>query len=295
MTLEEAITKGSHASADLTGNGYALSLKYSSKKPFAIYVLFLRKDGSFSGEETIRETYDADESGTALIELFRSPGWKPQTTTYRLHFLGDSTDMPTFHDSTFIETPLRKYPSILLSQLLHTQSYTPSVYHRLTGRQMFGVSLVMLCGTILAIAFIALSLRGKKAFAIHVAVTVTLFVSLLTSFDLLQYMWHVPEWQQSAQYGTAGSLVNSAAIARKEHATGVLLCTDDTSYAATLLAYHLYPQKIVATLPSHIVVHHAMKSRFANGSLSCGGHTYVAEEIQTFSDGTVIYRTHASP
>jgi len=292
--LDLAIARaGSHASADFTGNGSTMKLTYTSKQPLHISVLLLKSDGSFVASETLAQVLDAGETKSAIIPLASSRGWRPGEAVYRLHILAEKGDEPRLLAVEFQKTGLMEYPKIAASQFLRAPEFTPSVYHRIPSRHVLGVSITTLAGLLLI--FIACINRMRKGSIAAVTVATTLLLSTMTSIDVLRYSTaHLRSWFSRDTYGSAGSLYAAAEIIRSDNATGVLLCTDDTSYPEVILQYALYPIRVSDEKLSHIVVHRSVHSSFKENVVQCNDKHYPSSLVREFPDGTKIFRTTPS-
>ncbi|MDP7477575.1 MAG: hypothetical protein QF442_03955, partial [Candidatus Peribacteraceae bacterium] len=270
VSIESSIASAeSHAKADLNGAGSSVSFTYTSDTPTDVFILFLKSNGGFDSQESLKVTLPKGDRNTATIDLRSSPAWHPKERTYRFHFLSSSARGAEFHDVEFTKASIGEVASAVVGSALTPEPYTPSSYHRLQGYSILGYPLTTIVGVLLILVVIILIKKNPKLI-LPILISVTLLSHLRFSGDALIYsVKHVSTWMNKGTYEVMGSLPTIGSDIINNKATSVYLCNDGTSYASRILRYYMAPIKIVVDDPSHVLVHRSLNASLEGNTLRC--------------------------
>lgn len=308
--VEEALRENKgRASTSIEGNGRALAVTYSSSEPIEVYMAPLDENGQFVATDFLYYTLPSSENGDVEIDLTVSPGWRPVTQRWVLHFLSKDKDThATFTTLTFVPSSVFTVLHAAIGHFMTPEPYTPSSYHVLHGYRimraqfsvMFGILTVLVAVLVLIIARSPRKLPSLLA----VLIIMTGLYQLRFSVDLLRFTNEHLRGYANGMYDEAGSAYQIAAVLTSLPATpkAVYVCRDGTNYKEKILRYMSYPIRIssedgdAATAEFAVVMNKrewSLSTRTEKGqtsqTLNCGAVKRPATKVTDFPDGSILY------
>jgi hypothetical protein len=205
----------------------------------------------------------------------------------------------------FLPTSGGDVVAAIIGQFMQPEPYWVSTIHLLRGYRILNIPFTLIAGLLLVIATGCVLMRMKRSgipIVLAVLIASTLLYELRFAADLLAYTdRHLTEWWTHHTYAEQQDLFTVAQVIQKnidadhdEH-TQVSICFDSTDYYAKVFRYLLYPVPVSIVGGLNENVRYVAVTRkgdwsYENGMLQCGTINHRAEKIQSFNDGTVLFR-----
>ncbi len=276
--------------ADQLGPGTHLRIRYRSQYLLPIEVVPMNGGAS----DLLSAVLPASEAGDELIDLTRSPAWRPGIQGVILKLYGLESAPPVIERLT-METKSR--PFALLRHPFTPEGFSYYVMSELAGYRMGGVSVTLLLGILLLLVVTVLRCKGVP---VRVVLIVILGALLLYqarfAVDLSRYTLALERswWEEEHTLGHMGT-VYAIADAVEEHLhqdDELLLCTDMISTPLRYLTYPL-PVHLFHSLPGDAVPTHAVTVRTWNealASFSCGNLRFSGSVLRLLPDGKAVVK-----
>ncbi len=317
-TVENALqTHKGRASTAIEGRGNVLHITYQSSEPLEIYMVPLSKDKNFILTDYIRFTLPKAENGSVAIDLTVSPGWSFKKQKWIMNIL--SIDEKTGAQFTSMQLTKASLPTTLKAAARHVMTmepYTPSSYHALHGYRILGTSFTVMLA-VLSVIIVLACLTFVPSTRRRTAVISVLTISMLLyqtrfSIDLLRYTHeHLIGFSHDIydEAGSVSAIANDirSFVENQKSFVGtipsVFVCRDGTNFKEKLLRYFTYPVRVSAepryadTATLAVVM-----SKFKHGHqttptdhsaivrLQCGPIDRLAEELNRFPDGAILFK-----
>jgi hypothetical protein len=282
------------ANAEVRGAGESIVFSYSAAQPLTVLVFFHEQREQLDIATALRGELPAVQNGEAEFRLTSSPAWRPGEHPYIVYLVSADPAGADVRSATVTGGSSVHLPFIAMSQLFASEPFQPSLYHRLQGYRVFGLPVVPLLAVVVLAAVAVLWWKAPRLVFSVLAVGM-LFYGLRFSIDLGRYSAaHVAEWSQRGTYATAGSAFAIADAIHADiadtHAT-ILVCSTGTSYVPTLLAYLLHPLVVITAVDPQVRPAYVVQGeRIGASDSTCAGDSVPLREMQSFPDGSVLYR-----
>ncbi len=283
-------------SRSVKGAGGRLRISYLATSDVDVLVFAVKEDGTPDTAHALSAQLPRSTAGEALLDLTVSPLWSSSEASYRLYAFSSQVggvslqDVEVVSGGWLVLVPFRQFLSV--------EPYQPSSYHRLQGYHALGIPLTVVFGITLLCVTVVLLFAGRR-YAAPLIVAFLLLYGVRVSVDLLRWsITHASAWTSIGLYEQAGSLYTVADLLQLDRGDGdlaIFLCTDATSYPSILLRYLLYPAPVMTAIsparyPTHALVTQKLEWSDAGDVLRCGSYEIPVHKLQTFEDGSVLYR-----
>lgn len=290
----------SQARQIIEGNGSAIEITYTAGSSTDIFIVPMDEDGTYDTLGMLRGTLpQTTEQATVSLDMTQSPMWSLNKRKFLFLFLSAAQDGDaTFYDVQFSGTTVGDLARAFFSHAVLPEVYAPSTYHVLRGYTVLSTPVTPVFGILAVIAAVAYALwwRKRPYYVLLILLLGHLAYGARVATDITAIsVDHLREWYTEGTYDEArGVHAIGAALAHLDANAKVYVCRDGTNYREKILRYVAFPVEVLgdenANDAGYALVMGKRDWTYENGTLRCGMKEGSAEHVQTFYDGTQLYR-----